>query len=80
MDGGVGLLGAIVLAAGFTKRKTQLDACSRGKVAETTVTWTAAGGTMSKVKAEGATPRWASAWRRPWQGRLRRCRPCAWLP
>jgi hypothetical protein len=53
MEGALGLLGAIALGAGFSAKKTALDACSKGKVSETTVTWTAAGGKMSGVKAEG---------------------------
>lgn len=52
VDGAMGLLGSLVLASGFVKRKAQLDGCSRGKTSETTVSWTAAGGQMTRVKAD----------------------------
>jgi hypothetical protein len=57
VDGGLGLLGGLVLAAGFVKRKPKLDACAGGKVAETTVSWTAAGGKMTQVKADAPDPK-----------------------
>ncbi len=57
VDGGLGLLGALVLASGFVKRKPQLDACARGKTAETAVSWTAAGGQMTRVKADAPDPK-----------------------
>jgi hypothetical protein len=53
------LLRAFDLASGFAMRKTQLDACSRGKVSETTVSWTAAGGRMTRVTAEAPDARTA---------------------
>ncbi len=53
VDGAMGLLGAVMLAAGFSKHKTQLDACARGKAAETPLTWSAAGGKIVAVEAGG---------------------------
>lgn len=53
VDGPMGLLGAIVLVSGFKSKKAQLDGCSKGKVSETTLSWTADGGKITKVKVEG---------------------------
>jgi len=53
VDGPMGLLGSMMIAAGFAKRRAQLDACAHGKALRTTVAWTAAGGAMGKVKADG---------------------------
>src|SRR6185437_690542 len=59
VDGAMGLLGSLVIAAGFAKRRAQLDACTHRKAQRTTVAWTAAGGVMSKVKADGPDARTA---------------------
>ena len=57
VDGGLGLVGALVLAAGFSKRRSQIDACSPSSVARTSVAWTAAGGTIAKITAGGSDAR-----------------------
>jgi hypothetical protein len=57
VEGAMGLLGALALGAGFSAKKAQLDACSKGKTSETLVSWSAAGGKMASVKAEGPDPK-----------------------
>jgi hypothetical protein len=53
IEGALGLLGALVLTAGLGERKARIDACGGGKRHETTIVWTAAGGKVAKIKAEG---------------------------
>jgi hypothetical protein len=53
VDSGLGLIGAVVLAAGFSKRRSQLDACAPNALARTSVAWTASGGAIAKVTAGG---------------------------
>jgi hypothetical protein len=53
VEGGLGILGVLALVAGLGERKAKLDTCSPGKESETPVSWTATGGKLSSVKAEG---------------------------
>src|SRR6185437_15485665 len=81
VDGAMGLLGSLVIAAGFAKRRAQLDACTHGKPQRTTVAWTAAGGVMSKVKADGRDARTARCVEKALSGRVMnpgtRSKPCS---
>jgi hypothetical protein len=53
VDGAVGLVGAVVLAVGFSKRRSQLEACAPNALARTSVAWTARGAAIAKVTATG---------------------------
>jgi hypothetical protein len=58
-EGALDLLSVPLFAAGFVERKARLDACSKGKVSETPVSWIAAGGRMTRVTAEAPDARTA---------------------
>ena len=48
-----GILGGIVLGAGFKSKKAALDGCSKGVTTRTRVRWTGQGGRMTNIKAAG---------------------------